>query len=292
VGASNKDTNKHADAGVVYVYEWVDGRYKEITQLITIDASINGWYGISVSLSGNRLAVGAYGDDESARKIYVYEWVGTEYIEVARLTNPNYTYGISVSLSGNRLVVGGTAKTNAANIIYTYNWDGERYVELTQLTTSDVCASEHWGSSVSLSGNRLVVGDSGAATDKCISGAGKVYVYELQDNGYVEVAQLTANDAESYDGYGDAVHIKDNMLMVGAAHKDVSGISGAGKVYVYELQDNTYVEVAQLTANDASPGDNYGGAITSTDERIVVGAYGKDTDVQVEAGGIYTYILK
>ncbi len=63
--------------GEAYVFEWDGTNWQEIAKLTASDGTTNDIFGQSVSLSGDRALVGAYGDDEkgsSCGSAYVWEW--------------------------------------------------------------------------------------------------------------------------------------------------------------------------------------------------------------------------
>jgi len=298
VGASCQDSPA-SSAGKVYIYDWNGSAYIEVAQLTASDAAAGDFFGRSVSLSGNRLVVGADGKATgglNAGKVYVYDWNGTAYDEVAQLTASDvrtYDYfGMSIALSGNRLVVGAYGETSAgiaAGKVYAYDWNGSAYDEVAQLTASD--AHAWFGISIALSGNssRLVVGAH--AEDTAGVNAGKVYVYDWNGNTsvYDEALQLTASDAEADVQFGSAVSLSGNRLVVGACGESTAGVA-AGKVYVYNWNGVTsvYDEVTTITASDAEVNDWFGRSITADGDRLVVGACGDDT-VATDAGKVYIY---
>ena len=85
------------------------------------------------------------------------------------------------------------------------------------------------------------------------SGRGAAYVFRTTDGGatYGQVAKLTiADSTNGVDAFGYSVAIDGNTVVVGAYYKS----SGRGAVYVFRTLDGgaTYVELAKLTASDAS----------------------------------------
>jgi len=248
VGADGKATTG-INAGKVYIYEWNDTTsvYDEVTTIIASDTRAYDWFGMSVALSGNRLVVGATGEDTAglnAGKVYVYDWNGSAYSEVSQLTaseaHAHDWFGVSIALSSdsNRLVVGAHAEDSAAvntGKVYIYEWNDTTsvYDEVLQLTASDAQANDWFGSSVAISGNRLVVGACGENTAGVE--AGKVYVYNW--NGatsvYDEVTTITASDADANDWLGRSVTADGDRLVVGACGDDTAG-PAAGKVYIYD----------------------------------------------------------
>jgi len=294
VGAYREATAT-TDAGKVYIYDWNGSQYVEVGQLTASDADYQDYFGFSVALYGNRLVVGAYTEDTAttdAGKVYIYDWNGSQYVEVGQLTASDADYqdnfGVSVALYGNRLVVGAyredTTGSNAGKV-YIYDWNGSQYVEVGQLTASDASNEDGFGISVALHDDRLIVG--AYYNDTATQDEGKVYIYDWNGSQYVEVGQLTASDGAYKDNFGVSVALYGNRLVVGAYREDTA-TTDAGKVYIYDWNGSQYVEVGQLTASDADYQDYFGFSVALYDDRLVVGAYTEDT-VGSNAGKVYYY---
>jgi len=255
VGANTKNTTEPC-SGKVYVYDWdtVTAMYVEVSQLTASDPEAYGIFGsaITVSSSGRRLAVGMpYGNSVtgSTGKVYVYCWdvVTSAYLEVCIIISSNarnngrFGYSVALSHDGTRLLVGtSSVDTTIYDIgtVYVYDWDTIRdvYVEVSRLSASDAQARDNFGSSLAVTGGRLVVGaylEDPAAID-----GGKVYVYNWNGAAYIEVATITAADAKAGAYFSGAVALSGdgNRLVVGAHGDDTAAVDG-GKVYVYVLPD-------------------------------------------------------
>jgi len=271
--------------------------YKEVGALLASDARTSECFGSSIAISGNRLVVGAAHETTAgpdAGKVYIYNWdtSTSTYAEVATIlasdAHAGDQFGNSVAISGNRLVVGAQRQDTAgpdAGKVYIYGRNGAAYIEVAQLTASDEHTRNWFGSSVAISGDRLVVGAHGD------DNAGKIYIYDwdISTSTYVEVATITASDAAAYDYFGNAVALSGNSkrLVVGALYEDTVGVD-AGKVYIYDWNGSAYVEVSTITASDAAASDIFGSAIALSGNRLVVGAHYDDT-VEYAAGKVYVY---
>ena len=87
-----------------------------------------------------------------------------------------------------------------------------------KLTASDGAASDEFGSSVSISGNTVVVG----APDATVGGntqQGAAYVFTEPGSGWAnmtQTAKLTASDGAADDWFRHSVSISGNTVVVGA----------------------------------------------------------------------------
>jgi len=147
---------------------------------------------------------------------------------------------------------------------------------------------DHFGSSVAISGRRVVIG---AAADDTVAGdAGSAYVYDL-DSGTptVPIFTLDKPGAVASDGFG-VVAIDGVRVVVGASGDD-TGASGAGSAYVFDLSSGTpTVPVATLNNPGPAGNDYFGASVAISGARVVVGAYADDSTA-TDAGSAYVYDL-
>ena len=115
---------------------------------------------------------------------------------------------------------------------------------LTKVTAPDANATDHFGYSVSQSGNILAVGahlaEKGGTAD-----AGAAYLYQLEANGSATyLTKVTAPDANVSDHFGLSVSQSGNILAVGAYLADPGGTADAGAAYTcinWKPNDSDYL---------------------------------------------------
>ena len=133
-------------------------------------------------------------------------------------------FGDSVSISGNTVVVGAHEATVGGNsdqgAAYVFTEPGSGWADMTQtakLTASDGAADDYFGTSVSISGNTVVVGASEPRSAQ--HGQGAAYVFTEPGSGWAnmtQTAKLTASDGAAGDYFGFSVSISGNTVVVGA----------------------------------------------------------------------------
>ena len=152
-----------------------------------------------------------------------------------------------------------------------------------KLIASDGARLDRFGISVGLSGDTAIIGAIG--NDAGASDTGAAYLFDVQAGN--ELRKLTASDASDGDEFGNAVAIRGNTAIVGAARKDVVG-TNSGAAYLFNVADGT--ELFRLTPSDADVGDNFGGSVAIHDARAIVGAAGND-DAGTSSGAAYIFDL-
>ena len=296
VGAPNDD-DSGLNSGSVYVFEsdgsggWVE------TKLVASDSSAVDVFGLSVGVSGDRIVVGAYRDDDNGTdsgSVYVFEsdgsggWVETKV--VASDGAAGDFFGDTVGVSGDRIVVG--ARNDDDNgtdsgSVYVFESDGSGGWVETKLVASDGAAGDGFGISVGVSGDRIVVGARSDDTDNGAN-SGSVYVFESDGSGGWVETKLVASDGAAGDGFGISVGVSGDRIVVGAPQDDDSGLN-SGSVYVFESDGSGGWIETKLVASDGSDFDLIGLSGGVSGDRIVVGARFDDTDNGANSGSVYVF---
>lgn len=301
VGAHLDDTGA-TDAGSAYVYDLTSA--SPTVPVFTLNnpgPAANDRFGRSVAISGTRVVVGAYWDSTgaaSAGSTYVYDLSsGTPTVPVTTLNNPSPAasdqFGKSVAISGTRIVIGAdfddTGATDAGSA-YVYDLSsGTPTVPIATLNNPSPGVNDYFGTSVAISGTRVVVGAS--QDDTGASDAGSAYVYDLNSGApTMPVATLNNPSPASGDWFGRSVAISSTRVVV-SAYFDDTGATDAGTAYVYDLSSGTPT-VPAATLNNPSPaaGDYFGFLVAISGTRVVVGAYRVDSGA-TDAGTAYVYDL-
>ena len=243
----------------------------ETAKLTASDAAIDDFFGFSVDVDGDTVAVGAPGTDDDGTdsgSAYIYQ------------TSPWTTIADSAPGGANATSYTVAGLTNAAQYDF-------RVRAVNAIGSSDPSAA----ATVTLvvpdqpTGLATAAGNAGVAlswddpADVTVTG----YEYVLQ----AQITELSATGAAQGDKLGFSVAVDGDTLVVGA--KDDNGGSGPGSAYVYARQSGAWSQVAKLTASDADGNDEFGWSVAVDGDTIVVGArWGDDGDVQV-SGSAYVY---
>jgi expansin (peptidoglycan-binding protein) len=170
VGA-RQDNDNGSLSGSAYVYQRTGSNtWGNEFKITASDGAALNYFGVSVSISGDYLVVGAFLDDDNGTdsgSAYVYQRTsGNTWGNETKLTASdgfdNDFFGVSVAISGNYLAVGASRDDDngsASGSAYVYQrTSGNTWTNETKLTASDGATGDYFGESVSISGDYLVVG--------------------------------------------------------------------------------------------------------------------------------------
>lgn len=93
---------------------------------------------------------------------------------------------------------------------------------------------------------------------------------------WIQLAQLSANDAAASDEFGRAVAISGDLAIIGAPQESHAG-DESGSAYIFARNSatpDTWAQVTKLTASDAAPDDHFGTSVAISGDMAIVGASG------------------
>ena len=274
-----------------------EAQFIEVAKIQASDIGTGDDFGYSVSISGDRAIVGAYGEDtggSSAGAAYIFERNGaggwSEVTKIQARDKEAYDYfGYSVSISGDRAIVGANREDTNAGAAYIFERSGAGiWSEIVKIQASDKEAGDYFGWSVSISGDRAIVGAYREGTGG--NHTGTAYIFERSAAGFwSEAAKIQASDKEARDEFGFSVSISGDRAIVGAYDEDTGG-RGAGAAYIFERSPDGsgWSETVKIQASDKERSDEFGSSVSISGDRAIVGAYKEDTGVN-NAGAAYIF---
>lgn len=226
VGAFGQDRN----TGAAYIFTRSATTWSQTATLKPPSAASG--FGISVSLSGKRALIGSpTGTDGVTGSGYIFAFDGARWNQTADLRafdgEPEDNFGYAVALFGNRALIGAPFDNRSAGSAYLFAYDGASWSLETHVFASDGASDDNFGTSVSLSGNRLLIGALG---DDGFTGSAHLFAYDGVT--WNEQAKFIASDRASFDLFGQSVSLEGSRAIVGASGAAVGG-GGSGSAYVF-----------------------------------------------------------
>jgi|GEM_PF-2720792 len=258
-------------------------------KLLASDAAQEQFFGRAVSLSGDRLLIGADGQDVQRLRTpgiaYIFErQANGSWTEVAMFRHDGPTngdqFGRSVSLDNDRAIIAAPQRfedgVNAGAVFVFERQSDGSWLETATLLASDGASGDALGAnSISLSDDRALLGANSHAGVGTASGA--AYLFERQSDGtWLETAKLLPADIAPFSNVGRSVALQRDRAIVGAS----------SAVYVFEFQDNNWIEVDKITPQN--PHDSFGNSVAVMDDRILVGA-NTTTEDGILSGAAYIF---
>ncbi|HEX7003636.1 MAG TPA: hypothetical protein VF168_05585 [Trueperaceae bacterium] len=231
-----------AGRGAAYLFELIAGEWSEVPIVPALDPAVGDEFGHSVAIDGDRLVVGARGDDTAganAGAVHVFERIGTEWVATASLLAPDAVdddgFGASVALEGDRLVVGSPGWDDAATsegAAYVFSNDGDEWLMVGKMTASVPLEMNVFGYSVDVSGRYVAVGAPGIDPAP-VPVPGAAYLFMETEGAWSQVARLTPSDSSPDERFGYHLSLTREYVAVGMPLAEAEGLI-TGAVHVIE----------------------------------------------------------
>jgi len=284
--------------GVAYVFERGNEEWLEQARLFVGDRFPGQRFGRSVAIdgTGSLLAVGAPGDTEQGDgvgSVYVFVKAGNGWRQQAKLTaaglGADQGFGDAVAISGETLFVGVPRGTSAvaadSGAVYVFARNGSEWLQQARWTAIGAAAGDLFGTSLSLEGDRAVVGAPGKQ-----GSIGAVYFFQRTGEAWVDLGPLMVQDDKPVGRFGESVAMSGDTLVVGAPnHLDPQG---SGSTYVYAWNGTAWTQQEKLhhiypdEYSDSTPGAGFGRSVAFDGNTVVVGEANGRGD---RSGAVYLY---
>lgn len=282
-------------SGAARVFDFDGTNWNLTVELLPDGESVLKTFGSSVSLSGNRVVIGAHSDGDNGSQsgsAFVFEFTETAWNQTAKLLpNDGATedqFGRAVSLSGDRALVGAELDDDNgwdSGSAYLFDTTGTAWNQTAKLLPDAAVTSELLGVSVSLFDNRALVG-APFNNDNAVR-AGTAYVFEYDGNAWSQTAKLLPQDGAEFDYFGWSVSLFGSRALIGAYGDDAEG-SNFGSAYVFDFNGTEWSQTVKLLPNDGAEGDRFGLSVSLYDDRALIGAY-LDDDRGDNSGSAYVF---
>jgi outer membrane protein assembly factor BamB len=230
----------HKDGpGSAYLFDADTG--VQLGKLRANDAEPDDLFGVAVAMDGGKALIGARYDDDHAiasGAAYIFD-ISTQQ-QLHKLTPHDGArgdrFGMHLDIGGNRAVVGSRYdddETKSSGSAYIY--DVTTGAELYKVIPHDTTRNDQFGSAVSISGDRAVIG----ALDDDHNGvySGSAYLFDV--NTAEELYKFNAVDAQPFDRLGIAAAFSGDYVLLGASMVNYVGAPQlpSGKAYVYVIPE-------------------------------------------------------
>ncbi|MFG0283914.1 MAG: GC-type dockerin domain-anchored protein [Phycisphaerales bacterium JB039] len=224
VAAANEGTGSVAGScdplagpGQVYVFRFDGDVWSEEAILNPAGGRIFRRFGEDVAISGERILVGAQGDDAiapSGGAAYIYRadpgpepWALEQKIQGSDTQLGDFI-GASVALDGDICAISANFDDydgfmNAGSG-YVFLFDGAQWIERARVRPFDPASQDFWGHSIALGAGRLAVGS--ISDDHVVADAGSAYIFTGMDdcnaNGALDACDIATGVSRDDDGDG------------------------------------------------------------------------------------------
>lgn len=282
------DNPDRLEPGAAYVFVRNAGVWSQQAKLSGADNEPYDRFGYSVSVSGDTAVVGSPLDDiganENQGSVYIYVRSGTSWTQQTQIIAADGAaqdgFGYSAAISGNTVIIGVYGYDVGANTnqgaAFVYIRSGNVWTRQARLLAADGTSLDHFGSSVAVSGETIIVGapgdDYGGEQD--IDAA---YIFTRSGTMWTQQQQLFASGGAANDNFGYSVAIDGDIAVIGAFQHNIGAKTDQGAAYVFERAGTSWTQKTELSDNTGAAYDHFGNSVAVSGDKIVVGSPLSDT---------------
>lgn len=234
------------DSGAVYVYRWHGSSWGLEQKLVGSDTTRDNQFGFSVACDRDVIVVGAPFNSTDAvvsGRAYVFRFhpSGT-WLQEAILTSPapaaDEWFGYAVDVEGDAVAIGAPRDDDAntdAGSGFLFRETGGSWIQERQFTPPSAAVGDTMGASVSLRGDRLLVGAS--HVDTPTFDAGVAFLYRRVTGTLWVDEQFQVRVPASQDRLGKAAALLEDTAFVASSSYDPFGLTDAGAVFTFDVPD-------------------------------------------------------
>lgn len=236
-------------SGQTRIYSWNGTEWTQLGS--NLDGAAGDWSGSSVSMNaaGDKVAIGAPGNNNNTGLVKIYSWNGTAWTQLGSNINGKLTssyFGVAVSLNaaGGRVAIGAIFGGNGHGSAGIYFWNGTAWTQM----GSDILGApsvnpvnyDRCGGRLSLNaaGDRVAVGSDehdGTGTTN-LTNVGHVRIFDWNGTAWSKKGADIDGEA-AYDTFGSSVSLNaaGDRVATGAIYNDGNGKADSGHVRIHLL---------------------------------------------------------
>lgn len=235
-------------------------------------------FGWAVAINGDTAMITAPGDSDAASgagAAHVFHYDGGSWVQTQKLYPSDpvalKAFGWSVAIEGNVVAVGQVGNSfgggSEAGGVYVYRWNGTNWAQEQKLAPPDLGNFDHFGASVSVSGNRIVGGAPGNDPN------GAAYVFNWNGSQWIQQQKLIATDGQMGQSFGSSVAIEQEIILVGDPQED-GAFTDSGSVRVFNFNGSSWVQQQKLIPPVEAQYGSFGAGVSLHSNHLLIAKSG------------------
>ena len=223
------------DAGCVFIFERSDDQWRLSARLVAPDAETSDYFGSSLALKGNHLAVGAWGDDDHGEKtgaVWCYEkrddrWSMRQKLVPDRLQSRDL-FGSALLFHKHELLISAPGTREDRGAVYVFTGRTGRWELIDRISDPAGDAGDRFGSSLAASEGLLVIGSPEHRAE--VRADGMITIHRRSHWGWslIDRHRVTSQEGEQSMRFGFNVSVNQGVIVVGRADQADETASSIG----------------------------------------------------------------
>ena len=289
---ADDDLGNYSGSAYLFKLDPENHVWEQLVKLNASDGENRDEFGQSVSISKLYAVVGAPGEEENGNNtgaVYIFyknQHGNNKWGQIQKIKAPDKNdfsdFGCSVSISDEFLFIGSRLDDEIGldvGSVYVFQKELDTLWKfIKKIVPSDAVHHRHFGTSVSISGDYLVVG--APSDDGIDNNPGAAYVFykdQEGENNWGEVAKLDPSNGTAGDCFGFSVGISRSLVAIGSLEDNSGDVSGYAYVFHKDQGgENNWGEIKRLRPSCPLSNDFFGYSVSVSKNKVLVGAFGRD----------------
>ncbi len=188
-------------------------------------------------------------------------------------------FGSGVAIHSDQILVAETGGATSTGVVYVYEKTADGWTEREGIRPVGAEQGGRFGTSLSVSGDRMLVGSPGAA-----------YVFERTGDTWNQTAVLTVPSLPDGMTFGTAGTLMGDLALVAATGpRSRRARYTQGKVFAFSRTASGWTQVGELVSPESGAADGFGSAIITNGQVAAIGAPGASVSDVDGAGAVYFF---
>ena len=265
------DSDNAVQSGAAYMFRSSNGMWLQQAKLVPADGSESRRFGWSVDVFDDTAIIGAPypGTPWSPGAVYIYIYMGTWQLQEKLISSDAYPgdmFGYSVALGINTAVIGSLSPYQGLNngCVYVFVRSNNTWSQQAKLVADDAQANDHFGASVALANDSILVGSPHHYDDVNYFHHGAAYIFVRDgSNQWTQQLKIVPDDKVRTGFFGSSVALSYDTAIIGCG--------GCSSAYVYNRDENSeWGEPTKLVPDVAFSSLSYGNSVALDNDYALV----------------------
>ena len=283
-------------SGCAYVYRREGSLWIHQQTISPEDGAPTARFGQSVDISGDLILVGAhqaFGAAINSGCAYIFRSKDDLWKQEAKLVAEDgqkddfFGWSVALNNAGAALVGAYSAKgkVDKSGAAYLFELQADGWTQTSKLIADDGQARDLFGYSLDLTNERALVGAYEHMNVEKFSGA--AYLFFFDGSTWRQQHLLRHSQPDDHDFFGIEVCLNDSIAAVSASRDESDDDLDEGAVYLFKNENDVWLEVDILAADDGEAHDHYGLAVALSGPSVLVGARLNDNQSQDDGAAYF-----
>lgn len=290
------DTREARGNGAVYIYQKIDGQWRQVQRLVADDGVKDDRFGMAVALSGDNLFVANF-HRPNPGKVYVFKRSNGSWSQTQTLTDGipvnGYSFGYGMALQGDKALIANARFPGNDGKVYAFSesngvWSQTQVLEVHAAPNDPNGWGDAFGRSMAIDGSTALISAAGASSsDGSQAYRGAAYFFRFSESVETWTQGPRLDACSSLPGasvsFGGSVSLDGGTALVAASYAAATGETlGVACLFAETAEGWTPTQMLEPENNVQS--DAFGSQMALSGDLMAISSPWTNSETQDEGG--------